>query len=156
MRSIFRSVALALALIGLGGVAVAQGDAKQDDQVPPAAAPGASAAALAEPQPNETNAERAKTQPGNNAPFWRGVRNSGTTPGSVNNMQVGEHGRAGPGVHAVSRHPAHHRRRGMAADPQLVDHPARRRRHPVRRPGGRAVLQVARARSAGTGATPGA
>jgi len=92
MRSIFRSVALALALIGLGGAALAQGSATKDDPVPSAAAPGASAATLAEPQSNETNAQRAKTQPGNNAPFWRGVRNSGTTPGSVNNMQVGERG----------------------------------------------------------------
>ena len=92
MRSIFPSVALALALIGLGGAALAQGSATKDDPVPSAAAPGASAATLAEPQPNETNAQRAKTQPGNNAPFWRGVRNSGTTPGSVNNMQVGERG----------------------------------------------------------------
>jgi len=92
MRSIFRSVALALALIGLGGAALAQGSATKDDPVPSAAAPGASAAALPEPQSNETNAQRAKTQPGNNAPFWRGVRNSGTAPGSVNNMQVGERG----------------------------------------------------------------
>ena len=92
MRRIFRSVALALALIGLGGVAVAQGDSKQDDRVPPAAAPAASAETLAEPQPNETNAQRAKSQPGNNAPFWRGVRDSGKTPGSVNNMQMGEKG----------------------------------------------------------------
>jgi len=92
MRSIFRSVALALALTGLGGVAFAQGGATKDDPAPQAAAPGASAAAPAEPQPNETNAQRAKTQPGNNAPFWRGVRNSGTAPGSVNNMQVGERG----------------------------------------------------------------
>jgi len=92
MRSIFRSVALALALTGLGGVAFAQGGATKDDPAPQAAAPGASAAAPAEPQPNETNAQRTKTQPGNNAPFWRGVRNSGTAPGSVNNMQVGERG----------------------------------------------------------------
>jgi len=92
MRSIFRSVALALALIGLGGAALAQGGATKDDPVPSTAAPGASAATLAEPQPNETNAQRTRTQPGNNAPFWRGVRNSGTTPGSVNNMQVGERG----------------------------------------------------------------
>ena len=64
MRSIFRSVALALALTALGGAAVAQGDAKQDDRVAPAAAPGASAAAIAEPQPNETNAQRAKVRGG--------------------------------------------------------------------------------------------
>ena len=41
MRSIFRSVALALALIGLGGAALAQGSATKDDPVPSAAAPGA-------------------------------------------------------------------------------------------------------------------
>ena len=92
MRSIFRSVALALVLVGLAGGAVAQGDSRQDDRVPPAAAPAASAETLAEPQPNETNAQRARTQPGNNAPFWRAVRESGKTPGSVNNMQMGEKG----------------------------------------------------------------
>lgn len=37
--------------------------------------------AQAEPKPEETNAERAKTQPGNNAPMWRAVRESGTQPG---------------------------------------------------------------------------
>ncbi len=93
MRSIFRRVALAFALLALGGAALAQGDAKKDDPVAPAAAvaPGASAA-LAEPRPGETNGERAKTQPGNNAPFWRGVRNSGTAPGTVNNAAAGEKG----------------------------------------------------------------
>ena len=35
----------------------------------------------AEPKANETNAERGKTQPGNNAPIWRAVRESGTQPG---------------------------------------------------------------------------
>ena len=37
--------------------------------------------APAVPKPDENNAERAKTQPGNNAPFWRGVRDSGITEG---------------------------------------------------------------------------
>ncbi|MDQ2780677.1 MAG: formate dehydrogenase subunit gamma, partial [Pseudomonadota bacterium] len=36
------------------------------------------------PDPNGTNAERAKSQPGNNAPMWRAVRNSGNEPGLVN------------------------------------------------------------------------
>ena len=55
---------------------------------------GAPAAAVAAPesQPNETNAQRARTQPGNNAPFWRGVRDSGNVPGTVNNLQMGEPG----------------------------------------------------------------
>jgi len=94
MRSIFRSMALALALTGLGNAAVAQGDARRDDPAPPAAkpAPGASGATSVEPRPNESNAERARTQPGNNAPFWRGVRDSGKAPGTVNNMAGGEDG----------------------------------------------------------------
>jgi formate dehydrogenase subunit gamma len=37
--------------------------------------------APAEPKPDETNAQRAKTQPGNNAPFWRAVRESGEQAG---------------------------------------------------------------------------
>jgi formate dehydrogenase subunit gamma len=47
-----------------------------------AQAPAASAAAPAfEPRPEDTNAERARSQPLNNAPFWRGVRESGNQPG---------------------------------------------------------------------------
>lgn len=41
----------------------------------------AQAPAPAEPKPDDTNAQRAQSQPGNNAPFWRGVRESGTQPG---------------------------------------------------------------------------
>ncbi len=40
----------------------------------PKAAPPAGFVAPAEPKADETNAERAKTQPGNNAPFWRAVK----------------------------------------------------------------------------------
>ena len=51
------------------------------DAVAPAASAGRAApanfVAPVEPQPDETNAQRAKSQPGNNAPFWRGVRESG-------------------------------------------------------------------------------
>jgi formate dehydrogenase subunit gamma len=42
--------------------------AVSDDKVPPA--PSAAA-----PQPGDTNAQRGKSQPGNNAPFWRDVKN---------------------------------------------------------------------------------
>ena len=38
--------------------------------------------APAEPKPDENNAARAKSQPGNNAPFWRAVRESGTQAGT--------------------------------------------------------------------------
>jgi formate dehydrogenase subunit gamma len=56
-------------------------------QVPPsapAAKPQAAASddlVAGEAKPGETNAERSKSQPGNNAPFWRGVKNSGMQPG---------------------------------------------------------------------------
>ena len=36
------------------------------------------------PRPDESNAQRARTQPGNNAPFWRGVRESGYQQGLSN------------------------------------------------------------------------
>ena len=35
----------------------------------------------ADPSPDETNAQRGKSQPGNNAPLWRAVRESGNTQG---------------------------------------------------------------------------
>ncbi|MDN3919898.1 formate dehydrogenase subunit gamma [Roseateles violae] len=51
----------------------------------PSTAASASAAAAAtaapEPRPEDTNAQRAKSQPGNNAPFWRAVRDSGVNEG---------------------------------------------------------------------------
>ena len=46
----------------------------------PAAAPVAAPAAP-EPKPDDTNAARAQSQPGNNAPFWRAVRESGVQEG---------------------------------------------------------------------------
>ena len=71
--------------------------AAQTTANPPAAAamttPAASAnaglappgfVAPAEPAPNDSNAQRAKSQPGNNAPFWRAVRNTGQQEGVVN------------------------------------------------------------------------
>ena len=43
----------------------------------PAKAPSAGFVTPAEPKADETNAQRGKSQPGNNAPFWRSVRESG-------------------------------------------------------------------------------
>jgi len=56
--------------------------ALQAQQAAPAAQPESAKAggppagfvAPAEPKPDETNAQRAKSQPGNNAPFWRAVK----------------------------------------------------------------------------------
>lgn len=53
--------------------------------------PPAGFVAPAEPRGDETNAQRAKTQPGNNAPFWRGVRESGVTQG-ISNLPGAEKG----------------------------------------------------------------
>ena len=46
-----------------------------------AANPQAADATAALPKADETNAQRSKSQPGNNAPFWRSVRESGQQPG---------------------------------------------------------------------------
>ena len=84
---------LALALFGavaLPGIAMAQDAAA----TAASAVTGAASAALAgapvgfvapaEPKPDESNAQRAKSQPGNNAPFWRKVRESGNDKGISN------------------------------------------------------------------------
>jgi formate dehydrogenase subunit gamma len=47
----------------------------------PAKGPPANFVAPAEPKSDESNADRSKTQPGNNAPFWRAVRKSGNEQG---------------------------------------------------------------------------
>lgn len=43
------------------------------------------------PKPDDSNAARAKSQPGNNAPFWRGVRESGVQKG-ISNLPGAEKG----------------------------------------------------------------
>ena len=73
LQRLLRSSVLALSMFVLASAAVrAQAPA-------PAAAPPTVAAA--ESKADDSNAARAKTQPGNNAPFWRGVRESGNQPG---------------------------------------------------------------------------
>ena len=104
MRRMIRGIALAFATLALAGAAAAQGDAvKKDDPAPALAASGATTATMAEPRPDETNAQRARSQPGNNAPFWRGVRNSGNVPGTVNNMAAS--GERGVLVQAFTEYP---------------------------------------------------
>ena len=78
--SLWRGAAGLLALTLLVGAAVAQGSG-----TPPAPkGPPEGFVAPAEPKADENNAVRAKTQPGNNAPFWRAVRESGNQQGVVN------------------------------------------------------------------------
>ena len=76
MQSVMRSLMLAAAMC----LAVATGHA----QTAAANGPPAGFVAPAEPKADETNAERAKSQPGNNAPFWRAVRESGQQQGVTN------------------------------------------------------------------------
>mgnify|MGYP000851055365 FL=1 len=72
-RPLIHAALLATAVLFGAGAAVGQ--------TAPAASAPAVATAPAEPRPDESNAERAKSQPGNNAPFWRAVRGSGEQAG---------------------------------------------------------------------------
>ena len=78
MRSMIRNVVLAaIALVTLSGAAFGQQDGAAKG------APPAGFVVPADPKPDENNAQRAKSQPGNNAPFWRAVRESGNVQGST-------------------------------------------------------------------------
>lgn len=80
-RGLLLAGATALALLG---AAHAQTSATPAAPGVPAAAakgPPPGFVAPAEPKPDDSNAERAKSQPGNNAPLWRSVRESGRQPG---------------------------------------------------------------------------
>jgi formate dehydrogenase subunit gamma len=84
MHGLLWRLILALALgVGLGAGALAQTATTPDDppggKAPAGTPPGF--VAPADPKPDDTNAQRAKSQPGNNAPFWRSVRESGNEPG---------------------------------------------------------------------------
>ena len=75
MLGLIRSALLAAAFV-CGGAALAQQTPQQ-----PSPPPTDLIAPAGTPDPADTNAQRAKSQPGNNAPFWRGVRESGHEPG---------------------------------------------------------------------------
>ena len=85
MRTMLLGAALAL---GLAGAALAQTPAPAADAPK---GPPAGFTAPAEPKPDESAAARNQTQPGNNAPIWRAVRDSGTQPG-VSNLPGAEMG----------------------------------------------------------------
>ena len=74
LRGLLAACVLALPLAALQAQTAAPNAPAQDDPV-------AGADGQRQPTPNDTNAERARTQPGNNAPFWRAVKNSGNQPG---------------------------------------------------------------------------
>ncbi|GHC92808.1 formate dehydrogenase subunit gamma [Pseudorhodoferax aquiterrae] len=90
---------IAVALLGAASAWAQAPDPAAPPAAAPATAPAATASngpppgfvAPAEPQADDSNAARAKSQPGNNAPFWRGVRNSGETAGvtQVQGLETG-------------------------------------------------------------------
>jgi formate dehydrogenase subunit gamma len=82
MRSLIRGAASTLAAAALMGAGWMVGAANAQD-APSKGAPPAGFVAPAEPKPDENNAQRAKSQPGNNAPFWRSVRDSSDATNSV-------------------------------------------------------------------------
>lgn len=72
MRPLIRSLLISACLLAPGQALWAQA----------AATPPADFVAPELPKAEDNNAERAKSQPGNNAPFWRAVRESGVQEGS--------------------------------------------------------------------------
>lgn len=70
----------------LWAVVAAAAQAQTQTQTPSAApaptGPPAGFVAPADPRPDDSAAERARSQPGNNAPVWRAARNSGAKPGT--------------------------------------------------------------------------
>ena len=81
MTASIRHLLAAMALCVATGSALAQAAAPA---ATPAAdkGPPAGFVAPAAPKPDENNAERMRSQPGNNAPMWRAVRDSGLQPGT--------------------------------------------------------------------------
>ncbi|MCI4430670.1 MAG: formate dehydrogenase subunit gamma [Burkholderiales bacterium] len=77
MHSLIRGV-LAAAAVVVTALLIGAPAWAQDKAGPPAGF-----VAPAEPKPDESNAQRGKTQPGNNAPFWRAVRDPGTPTNSM-------------------------------------------------------------------------
>ena len=69
---------------------------------PPRSRRAARLRAPALPKPDDTNAQRAKSQPGNNAPFWRGVHESGRRR-RLHHPARRREGRADPAFDAVPR-----------------------------------------------------
>ena len=86
----FSSLALVLAL-GAPWAASAQAAPEAAASSAALAAPPAGFVAPADPKADETNAQRGMSQPGNNAPFWRGVRDSGVQKG-ISNLPGAEQG----------------------------------------------------------------
>ena len=70
-----------LGLLASLAVMLANAQPSPDAAASASAGPPAGFVAPAEPKADESNAQRAKSQPGNNAPFWRAVHDSGVNKG---------------------------------------------------------------------------
>jgi formate dehydrogenase subunit gamma len=81
MNRLIRVFAAIVVLVVPLALQAQQAAAPTDEAKPAAAVLPPDLAAPALPGPGETNAERGKSQPGNNAPFWRAARESGVQPG---------------------------------------------------------------------------
>ena len=85
--------------------------------LPPGSSATITTTPLLEPQPTDTNAQRARSQPLNNAPFWRGVHDSGRVSGTVNNLQMGERGVL---IQPITEYPGTRATTGRASDASRV------------------------------------
>ena len=89
MPALFRHLLATAALTLAASTCGAQATTSPAESTPPVAAPVADSpkgppagfVAPASPLPGDSNAQRGVSQPGNNTPFWRAVRESGNTPG---------------------------------------------------------------------------
>ena len=87
IRHLLATATLALAASTCGAQVTATPAEARSVAVPAAESPKSPPAgfvAPANPNPDDNNAQRGVSQPGNNAPFWRAVRESGNTPGVSN------------------------------------------------------------------------
>jgi formate dehydrogenase subunit gamma len=90
MRRLICTVSFGLALVAAAGAGSAQTPAAPAASAATATAPAAFVAGP-EPQPGDSNAQREKSQPGNNAPMWRAVKETGGTsslPGTEQGVLV--------------------------------------------------------------------
>ncbi|WP_310384105.1 formate dehydrogenase subunit gamma [Roseateles sp.] len=93
MRKLFVSLLMLLALptLSMLSTAFAQAAPEQAASAVQSSLPPAGFVAPALPGADESNAQRARSQPGNNAPFWRGVHGSGDKAG-ISNLPGAEQG----------------------------------------------------------------
>lgn len=82
MTAMIRQLLAAATLCLATGASLAQATPATTEPAPKG--PPAGFVAPADPRPDESNADRARSQPGNNAPMWRAVRDSGLQPGTSN------------------------------------------------------------------------